>query len=223
MEVFEKIEKHEQFNQHGELVCVNWYLEITGDAMVISTLPLTVVYAFISKQFPEIKDISQLDEAQTKAAFEAFNAYTTENCDRLKELFPECTSMEENTELAQYLIGFAERWLHNDKSIFSNSRNTFDFVQYQYDIYGLMIEGFHLMEELDYSDDFKFISRSEFEGTLGNQEQIDCYLDHYQLLKNPDVRFFSMYENDMNYHMPILDNKPVFILVEHKEAFSDAA
>lgn len=104
MEGLKKVEKHEQFNQQGELVCVNWYLEMIGTAMVISTIPITVVYAFTRKFFPEVSELSQLNKAQNRAVFKAFNTYTAENCDRLKELFPECTLTEKDTEILEYLI-----------------------------------------------------------------------------------------------------------------------
>jgi hypothetical protein len=223
MEGLKIVEKYEQFNQQGELVCVNWYLETNVDAMIISTIPLTVVYAFLRKQFPDYSDLLLLNKAQHKAAFNAFNAYTAENCDRLKELFPECTPIEEDTEVVQYLTDYLDRWISNDDSVFHQHSNPTDFPKLQYDIYGQMIIGFELMEGIDFSNDFKFISRSEFEQKFQNQEQVDCYLDHYQLLNRADVRFLSMYESDMHYHMPILDNKPVFILIEQKQECADAA
>ena len=216
------IEKYEQFNKQGELVCVNWYVKVEG-YVVLSTLPLTLVQVFQEKLFPEHSDLSLLSKDEMEALFNTFNAFTAENCDRLKELFPECNPIEEEMGLIEYITDFLKRWTHKDISILNYHTNPTNFQLLQYDMYGLLVLGFELMGCVNSSNIYQFISRTEFEQTFQDMKQINCYLDHYQLLNCPDVRFLKMLSEEGNYLMPIINNKPVFIFIEKKEPYVDAA
>jgi len=216
MEKMNNFEKHEVFNKQGELMIVNWLVETDGK-FIISTLPISLVYFFCRKLFPTYPDICNLDNEQTTFCFEEFNRYTEENLELLLEKLP--SNLYNIAHASPETIAFSafERWnppIHT--SVIDADSSNLDFSYWEEDIYAFTELCLPWLTAVNYQNDMEFISRSTFEQKLQNQEQIDYYLDHYKLLSASNVVFLAMYERHANFFMPVKDNRPLFIFVEHK-------
>ena len=223
MEKFPKYKKHEVCNAQGEVVIINWLVE-ADDLLIVSTLPLPIVHFFCRQLFPTCPSVLDFDREQITFCFEAFNRYTEENVELLSQKLPGNAESAKDTCLDTLIFAIYERWTPPAHvSIIDAEIAPLDFSHFQEDIYAFTEFCLPWLTAVNYQNDMEFISRSAFEQKLQNQEQIDYYLDHYKQLNDDDVVYLAMYEDHANFFMPIKDNMPLFIFVEHHIMEQDEA
>jgi hypothetical protein len=223
MAKFKNYEKHEVRDEQGEVVIVNWLVEGDGK-FIFSTLPISLIHFFCRKLFPNYSSVLELDDIEKTICFKAFNTYAEENYKMLLQKLPNKPLKAEQICLDTMLLNAYNRWKPAAHVSVIDAHSEFlDFMYWEEDIAALTELCLPWLNEFDYKNDFEFISRSCIEQNLQNQEQIDYYLDHYKLLNDSEIVYLAIYEDYVNFFVPVKNGKPLYIFVQHKQTDQNEA